>query len=359
LTEYDPFARGPFPAGVRTLRLVDPDRAGRTLPVEVWYPATDAYAGRDVDPATRDAYGLIPGLPPTWQDAVRDAALRPGRCPLVLFSHGYGGHRRQSTFLCTHLASRGYVVAAVDHAGNTVLDVFRAVMQMLQSGGRPYDSRAVLEEFVVARPADVRFTLDQLLDGGGGEIGALIDRDRVGMAGHSFGGWTTLMVTGRDRRIRAALPLAPAGGAGPAPAAPLTAALDFAWGRDVPTLFLVADRDTVLPLSGMHELYARTQSVTKKMVILQKADHMHFCDRVEDVHEMFRQMPHDPIFASIQPLIPPISELCGGAQANEMVRGLGLAHMDAHLRGDESAARFLAGDVAAALQARGIDVALV
>jgi predicted dienelactone hydrolase len=356
---YDPFTRGAFPAGVRTLHLVDRARDERSLPVELWYPASDAHAGRDVSPATRDTYDLIPGLPPTWQDALRDATPRDGRFPLVFFSHGYGGHRRQSTFLCTHLASHGYLVAAVDHTGNTVLDVFLAVMRMLQTEGAAVDVTAPLRESIVARPADVRFVLDQLLDGGAGELGARIDAERIGMAGHSFGGWTTIMATARDRRIRAALPLAPAGGSSPLPAGPLIEALDFGWGREVPTLFLVADRDTLLPLAGMHELYARTPSSSKRMVILENADHMHFCDRVEEIHEVFRTMPNDPVFAPIQQAVPPIGELCAGEAANTVVRGLGLAHMDAHLRGDESAARFLADDLAAALRARSLAIAVV
>ena len=77
---YDPFARGPFPAGVRT---VHERRGPRPLPIEVWYPATDANAGKDVAAATRDTYELLPGLPPVSQDAVRDATARPGRFPLV------------------------------------------------------------------------------------------------------------------------------------------------------------------------------------------------------------------------------------------------------------------------------------
>jgi hypothetical protein len=41
-----------------------------------------------------------------------------------VFSHGYGAHRRQSTFFCTHLLSHGYVVA-MDHTGNTVFETIR------------------------------------------------------------------------------------------------------------------------------------------------------------------------------------------------------------------------------------------
>ncbi len=345
---YDPFVRGPFPVGVRT---IDTQRGPRMLPLELWYPATDEYAGQDVAPETRDTYELIPGLPSTWQDAVRDATARRGRFPLVAFSHGYGSHRRQSTFLCTHLASHGYVVAAVDHTGNTVINILELVMS-LQMGGRVPAPEPVLREFIELRPLDVSFTIDRVL----AELDGRVDPERIGMAGHSFGGWTTLAATARDARIRAALPLAPAGGASELPVDPLVASsVSLRWAREVPTLFIVADRDTLLPLAGMRQIYERTPS-PKRMVVLKNADHMHFCDRVEEIHELFRLMPQDPLFAAVQQAVPPISELCPGEHTNLAIRGLGLAHMDAHLRGDAAAAGFLAGDLRAALAARGVAV---
>ena len=39
-----------------------------------------------------------------------------------------------------------------------------------------------------------------------------IDEKHIGISGHSFGGWTTIVTTSRDDRIIAALPLAPGGG---------------------------------------------------------------------------------------------------------------------------------------------------
>ncbi len=347
---YDPFARGSFPVGVRTYPWSDASRS-RPLPVEVWYPAADAHRGQDVAEATRDSYDLIPGFPPGWQEAVRDATACGGKYPLVVFSHGFGGHRRQSTFLCSHLASHGYVVAAVDHTGNTIIEMVQVMMSAQMGGAPPPDAGAILSEIIPARPVDASFVIDQMLAGAAAEVGS-IDADRIGISGHSFGGWTTLMVASRDRRVRAALPLAPAGGWSPLPSQVLADALDFAWGRDVPTLFLVADQDTLLPLRGMHELYGKTQS-QKKMLILENADHMHFCDRVEEIHELFRMMP-PPVFDQVAKDIKPISELSSGESAYKFTRGLGLAHMDAHLRGSESAASFLAGDLVATLAAQGV-----
>ena len=109
----------------------------------------------------------------------------------------------------------------------------------------------------------------------------------------------------------------------------------------------------------MHELLARTPSARKRMVVLRNADHMHFCDRVEEVHELFRLMPHDPLFREYQAAIPPIDELCPGEHGYLINRGLGLAHMDAHVRDDERAAAFLAGDLEGALAARGVAATVV
>lgn len=349
---YDPFARGPYPVGVRSHAPTDRARQ-RPLPVELWYPAGEAARGRDVDPATRDAYELLPGFPAVWQEAARDAAPREGRYPLILFSHGFGGHRRQSTFFCTHLASHGYVVAAVDHTGNTITDVMQLILQVAGGGALP-DFDALLSEFIALRPDDVVFLLDAVLGGLDAGVAPLIDASRVGMTGHSFGGWTTLKIAGREPRVGAALPLAPAGGWTHMPAEVLRQSLDFDWPRPVPTTYLVAERDSLLPLRGMRELHERTPG-EKRLFVLRNADHMHFCDRVEEVHEMFRAMPPPGAFAEVAQHAPPISELAPGEHGYLFTRGLGLAHFDAVLRG-ESAARTLLDDAVAVLAARGIEV---
>jgi len=111
--------------------------------------------------------------------------------------------------------------------------------------------------------------------------------------------------------------------------------LQFSWGRDVPTLYLVAENDASLPLAGMYELFERTPA-RRQMVILRRADHAHFMDDVEEMR--------------------PIAELCSGEQAHVFVRGLTLCHMDSILKQQEDAQRFLTEDVEAALAERGINV---
>jgi predicted dienelactone hydrolase len=350
---YEPFVRGRHPVGVRSADLTDVSR-DRRLALEVWYPADATYAGRDVAEDGGDRYELLPGLPLVGQDAVRDATPAAGRFPLIAFSHGYGGHRRQSTFLCTHLASHGYVVAAVDHRGNTIRDVFEQTIAARAGKAAP-DLLATLAEFIAHRPGDASWMIDRVLDGSAGDIASLVDAERIGVAGHSFGGWTALAVAGSDTRIRAALPLAPAGGRLDLPANPLAEALDFGWRRDVPVLFVVAERDSILPLPSMHDLYARTLA-TKRMVVMRNTDHMHFCDRAAQAHEIFRMMPPPGFFEDAARMTPPFSELAAEQAAYDVIRGLGVAHMDAALKQREDATAFLSGDLTTALAGRGLDV---
>ncbi|MEE9608902.1 MAG: alpha/beta hydrolase [Myxococcota bacterium] len=352
---YDPFARGPLPVGVRTGAIADPER-GRELAIEFWYPCREEHAGQDLAAESQDRYRILGGSPQVSQEAVRDGAPGDGRYPLVIFSHGYGGHRRQTTHLCTHLASHGYAVAAVDHAGSALEDVMRLATSLRSAHTLP-EPGELLGSAIRDRPADVRLAIDRIL---GGALGRpAVDPDRIGVSGHSFGGWTTLMAAGSDPRVRAALPLAPAGGASPLPVAPIADALDLDWDREVPTLYLVAEHDSLLPLEGMHELRRRTRGLAR-MAVLKNADHMHFCDRVEETHEFFRLLagmaPPAAELGGLGASIRPASEHCPGSHAYAFLRGLGLAHLDAALKQSAAAAELLEGDLVAALAARGVEI---
>ncbi|MGH9201143.1 MAG: hypothetical protein ACRD2A_07900, partial [Vicinamibacterales bacterium] len=113
--------------------------------------------------------------------------------------------------------------------------------------------------------------------------------------------------------------------------------------------------DVSLPLTGMYELFERTPA-SKHMVILRRADHAHFMDDVEELHEAVRKMSWTGELAWLAKEMQPITELCSGEQAHLFARGLTVAHMDATLARNEDAQRFLAGDVEAELAARGTEV---
>jgi dienelactone hydrolase len=319
----------------------------RTVPVEVWYPATDAYAGQDLDDATRDTYELMPGVSGARQDAVRDAEPAPGPWIPIVFSHGFAGHRRQTTHFCTHLASHGYAVASPDHLGNTTADI----MAMMAGGPRTdEENEAYVHEVAANRPADARRALDALLSG---ELGVAVRDDGAGMTGHSFGGWTTLQTTAQDDRIVAAVPLAPAGGRSAKnfdAIQPIIDMLELDWERAVPTLMIVADEDSVLPMDGMHDLIDRCPSIDR-MVVLRNADHFHFCDGVEVVHDLMAPIMGQGAKTS--------AELVPGHHAFDVTNGLGLAHFDAVLRDMPEAKKLLDRDPVEVLAERGIAVSVV
>jgi predicted dienelactone hydrolase len=305
---YDPFVRGRFPVGVRTIEALDTAR-NRLFPCEIWYPES-----------------------------------AEGSYPVVVYSHHSGGGRRAATYLCDHLASHGYVVAALDHS-EVIAEELKG-----KEGETSEQLSARVDAWIANRVPDIRFLLDHLLS----RAEVNVDPDRIGIVGHSFGGWTALAMPEVDTRIRAVVALGPGGNARPRPGI-LPLKLSFEWGRDVPTLYLAAENDVPIPLDGVYELFERTPSA-KQMVILRRADHYHFLDNVEEVHEMVRVMTFPANLAWMTEEMRPIGELCSGEQAHLLIRGLTVCHMDAVLRQQEEARRFLGGDIEAELAARGVDV---
>ena len=78
-----------------------------------------------------------------------------------------------------YLAARGYIVAAVNHHGNTAAEKQRAAQGFLLYWERAKDLTVVLDKLF----ADPFF-------------GPRIDRDRIGAAGFSLGGYTVISVAG-------------------------------------------------------------------------------------------------------------------------------------------------------------------
>jgi predicted dienelactone hydrolase len=339
---YDPFSRGDHPAGVRTTEVRDASR-NRAFPCEVWYPAAARHVGEDT--ATGDAFVAPMSGATRTQMAVRDADAAPGTWPLVLYSHPSGGSRLSATFLCTHLASHGYVVAALNHSEVVAPELVR------RAGETEPQKLARWDAVIASRVPDVRALLDHVVRT---EVSA--DPSRIGIMGHSLGGWTALATVDIEPRIRAVVALAP-GGASQSKPGILPVRLAFAWNRDVPSLLLAGESDGSLPLQGMFEIFERTPA-SKRMIVLRRADHMHFMDDVEVLHEAVRNMPPSGELAWLPAAMRPIAELARGEQAHVFVRGLTVAHLDSVLKESAEARRFLDGDLEAALAVRGVDAFL-
>ena len=166
----------PSPVGMTLVHYEDTSRANwddngpRPLSAVVWYPAPRG--------TTETA----------WQVSIFNAgknareaplAASSDKLPLIVISHGTGGSAATMAWLAESLAARGYLVAAVNHHGNT-----------------GYEPALRLEGFAVwwDRPKDLSVLIDKLM--ADPRFGPRINADRIGVAGFSIGGYTALAMVG-------------------------------------------------------------------------------------------------------------------------------------------------------------------
>jgi len=224
-----PGPTGPHRIGTVSLHLVDRSRpdpvAGpgrhRELMISVWYPAAPGARSHPVAPwmpaaplrslLTANGFDRDVAAAPRTAGHVGAPALRGAdRRPLIVFSHGAGGHRSETTIVVQELVSHGYAVVTVDHPYDSYSEF---------PGGR----LAVPDDDVPVTPwdhaNDVRFVLDRIEDLVAGRnpdagrrrlpagLGATLDTRRAGMFGWSKGATATALAMNTDRRVRAGLSL--------------------------------------------------------------------------------------------------------------------------------------------------------
>ncbi|WP_189834175.1 alpha/beta hydrolase family protein [Streptomyces zaomyceticus] len=220
-----PAPTGPYSVGSTVLPLVDRSRTdpwvptadGRALMVTLHYPAARTGIGRPAPYATREEARLLaeqlgPGvsgdvLARTRTHSRTDARPAPGRRPLVLLSPGFSVSRWTLTHLAEDLASRGYVVASVDHAYESYGISLPGGRTLTCVACTALDEGGVHGSVVTStRAADMRYVLDRLT--GPRPVwkhADVIDARRIGMAGHSIGGASAAGTMVADRRVDAGI----------------------------------------------------------------------------------------------------------------------------------------------------------
>ncbi len=192
-------AYGDSAIGVREFQMVNPDqinilaidpqaekpaewpRYDRPLTVEVWYPAAEGAEGDTALKAfLRDSTTQVS----LQGQAVRDAevAATDQPFPLVLISHGYPGNRFLLSHLAENIASKGYVVASIDHTDST------------------YRTQAAFGSTLVNRSLDQMFVLEQMaqMAAGDGDFAGLLDAENTGLIGYSMGGYGAIISAGAE-----------------------------------------------------------------------------------------------------------------------------------------------------------------
>lgn len=191
-------AYGEFSVGVKTLELVNPNqidvvrlmaehsaadsipRYDRPLTVELWYPAVEDSQGEQVLSAyLRDAKQKIA----LHGRGIRDAKplSSQNNFPFVIISHGYPGNRYLMAHLAENLASKGYVVASIDHTDST------------------YRTLGAFASTLINRPLDQSFVLDQvqaLSQDRDSFLYQLVDTQNTALIGYSMGAYGAVIMAG-------------------------------------------------------------------------------------------------------------------------------------------------------------------
>ncbi|MEV8351056.1 alpha/beta hydrolase family protein [Streptomyces niveus] len=222
-----PLPTGPYRVGSGALHLIDrhrtdpwvPTAGNRELMVSVSYPARGTsgspaeYMTADEAQLLLEARGLGSVVPAATvaqarthaQEGVRPA---PGRFPLVLLSPGFSMPRTTLTAVADDLASRGYVVASVDHAYESVGTAFPGGRMLTCVACDQVNTPQEKADVVRGRAKDLSFVIDQLTKGPkAGALSRAIDPSRIGIAGHSIGGASAAATMAADHRVRAGVDL--------------------------------------------------------------------------------------------------------------------------------------------------------
>jgi len=162
------FAQAVTGVGFEAIAIHDPVNGG-SMPGYVFYPSVQAKGVTRIGP-----YEL---------HATRGAAAIPGARPLVVISHGHGGSDLGHHDLAVYLASHGFIAATLEHPRDNFHDA--------SGDGHP--------EVEIGRPIQVEAVISMLLDDPHWKTS--IDPQRIGVAGFSNGGYTSLLLVGAVPRF--------------------------------------------------------------------------------------------------------------------------------------------------------------
>lgn len=227
-TAVAPAPTGSSKVGTRIINIVDSTRddpfsakgTKRELLVRFWYPASLKDICKPAEYASPRVWNYFAELtrlplPKVGTNACLDAPVANSAHPVVVFTHGYTGTFTDYTFLFEDLASRGYVVASIDHTHEATAIEFpdgrmakSLVGSHLNNSWRTDES--TLSLVMSARLKDISFVVDKLerLNSTlGTPFTGKLDMSRLSLMGHSLGGEATIEGLQKEPRFRAGVSL--------------------------------------------------------------------------------------------------------------------------------------------------------
>lgn len=201
----------PGPHAVGTLTFEIPAAGGAPqLVAQIWYPTEDATGGAATawlpDPA------LAPRFPYQRIGSARSrarsgVAISNETWSLLFYEHSWTGHRAENVAQVENLASRGFVVVAVDHPGQAarVRHADGSVIATQLPNNPDLSSEAAVAFFLKLADAclerrltDIARVKAALKDGAVTSLAGRLDFEHMGVFGFSFGGTCALRLCARD-----------------------------------------------------------------------------------------------------------------------------------------------------------------
>lgn len=286
-TPVDYATRGPYAVGEVDLQLDEDHTVAVFYPVDRDAVADDAtpysYSGEDI--FGPDIVAILPGAlsgeispPDTYVDVPASA---DGPFPVVVHSHGFSGNLRFANMHNSHVASWGYVVAAVDHPERGVVAALAG-----STGGGGAEFEPFLDSDQLVAGLDL---LAEENEQAGSPLEGAVDTEQVAAEGHSAGGAASGTLA-YDDRVDLWI--------GQAPGTPLEPGTDVAAyttetdeGREVdreglladmapppvPSMIIAAEGDTVIPLDAVQSIYDWLDA-PKRLIEISDSGHAVFVD---------------------------------------------------------------------------------
>jgi len=275
--------------------------------IAIWYPTSRKDGTHD----------YILGPSHISANLAVDSPVAQGRFPIIFYSHGATGSGTSSFFTCELLARNGYIVVApdyLDEVNAARIDEtvpFDGFMRMkttryiywLREYGLNKAAREGRTVFAY-RPEQLKQTMDTVLAWDKDQENKFhnrIDEEKVGLFGHSFGAWTSLLAAGaspdfHDKRVKAVVALS-----GPVNEFVFKIATDNDL-KDVkvPVLFEYGERETALGRRDDKTLLYDFAAAPKMLISIKDADHLSFSGGIKGEHKLSSEyLDADPIRKTI------------------------------------------------------------